>query len=95
MNGQLVELCAHRRISMTSTKILKCTEQKSYNHFHKLVFSFPIAHKLQKFYGIPRVTSVFKRARYCFLCTATLIQPTAPYPSYVDIHFNITLRISL
>lgn len=38
---------------------------------------------------------MFKRACYCFLCTARWIQPTDSYPFYVDIHFNITLRICL
>jgi hypothetical protein len=58
-----------------------------------LLFRWLINYK--KIYGIPRVTSVFTRACYCFLCTAKWIQPKASYPSYVDIHLNITLRICL
>jgi hypothetical protein len=95
MNGQMwsyVHIAQFRRPVQSFSSVLN---KESRNNFHKLVFSFPIAHKFKTFYGITRVTSVFRRACYTFVCTARLIQPTASYPSYLDIYFNIILRICL
>lgn len=90
MNGQLwsyVHIAEFRWLLWSFSSALN---KESRNHFHKLVFAFPTVHKFKKNCWIPRVTSLFTRAFCTFVITARPIQPTASYPYYVDIHFNIT-----